>query len=236
MAAKQTKLQISAQDTHKRVRNILSEHLGVGDHFIVLESTMDDLGGDSLDGVEITMGLEEDFDITITDCEMEKIRTMRDAIALLLPKINAGCSFDDAHSAAAELKDLKGSHKPAPKKAPAKVVSPEPEKSRKRHLDDLFEYTLSNSAMSEFVKSFNTIFSDSKTAYLYASKTPHDSNAWRIQLMTRLSGEAVDEIARYVEDAGFAFVKSTEHMGQLPGSENYGIVTVIHLSLITYGL
>lgn len=226
----------AAQGFHKRLVKILSEQLGVTEPMVLLERTMDDLGGDSLDGVEIMMAVEEEFDIQITDCEMDKLRTTRDLVSLVLPKLLAHCTFDDAHNIAARLTDEKPAKKQAPKKPPAKAVMHAPEKSRKRHLDDVFEYTLSDSAMSEFVKSFNTIFSDSKTAYLYASKTPHDSNAWRIQMMTRLSGEAVDEIARYIEDAGFAFVKSTEHMGQLPGSENYGIVTVIHLSLITYGL
>lgn len=232
---KETKLQASAKNIHERVVKILSEQLGVREEMVLLESTMDELGGDSLDAVEIIMALEEEFESEITDSEMEKIRNTRGVVELLLVKVNARCTFDSAHEAAAELKDAKAVKKAPAKKAPVCVTS-EPEKSHTRHLDDLFEYTMSDSAMMEFAKSFNAVFSDSKTAYLYASKTPHDSNAWRIQMTTRLSGDAVDGIARFVEKAGFAFVKSTEHMVQLHGSTNFGIVTAIHFSLITHGL
>jgi acyl carrier protein len=239
-----TSLQKEAEKTHKRILTILSEQLGVKETELSLESTMADHGGDSLDAVEIIMALEEEFEVEITDCEMDKIKTPRQLVALILPKIHLpSLSFDDAYIAASELEDIKPTKKkPADKKPALKkgviaggvtLVSGE---SRKRHLDDLFEYTMSDSAMMEFEKAFNTVFSNSESAYLYASRTPNDSDAWRIQMTTRLSGEAVDAIARFVEDAGFSFVKSTEHTVRLHGSNHVGIVTAIHLSLITYGL
>jgi acyl carrier protein len=231
-----TKRLTIAQNVHKRVVKILSEQLGVREHDILLESTMDDHGGDSLDGVEIIMAIEEEFESEITDSEMEKIKTTRQIVALLLPKIIDGCSFNDAHNVAEQLKDAKAGKKPAAKKMPVPVAEEEPQKSRTRHLDDLFEYTISESAMMEFAKSFNTVFSTAPIAYLHAYKTKEDSDAWRIQMTTRLSGEAIDGIARFVEKAGFAFVKSTEHMVHLHGSANFGIVTAIHFSLITHGL
>jgi acyl carrier protein len=239
-----TSLQKEAEKTHKRILTILSEQLGVKETELSLESTMADHGGDSLDAVEIIMALEEEFEVEITDCEMDKIKTPRQVVALILPKIHLpSLSFDDAYIAASELEDIKPTKKKPADKKPAlkKVVLADgatlvPGESRKRHLDDLFEYTMSDSAMMEFVKAFNTVFSNSESAYLYASRTPNDSDAWRIQMTTRLSGEAVDAIARFVEDAGFSFVKSTEHTVRLHGSNHVGIVTAIHLSLTTYGL
>ena len=41
---------------------------------------MDDLGADSLDVVELVMGLEEEFDIEIPDEDAEKIATVGNAV------------------------------------------------------------------------------------------------------------------------------------------------------------
>jgi acyl carrier protein len=43
-------------------------------------SFADDLGADSLAIVEMTLALEETFDIEIPDADAERIRTVRDAI------------------------------------------------------------------------------------------------------------------------------------------------------------
>ena len=41
---------------------------------------MDDLGADSLDQVELIMAMEEEFGISISDEEAEKIATVKNAI------------------------------------------------------------------------------------------------------------------------------------------------------------
>jgi acyl carrier protein len=43
-------------------------------------SFIDDLGADSLDVVELVMGLEEEFDIEIPDEDAEKITTVQEAV------------------------------------------------------------------------------------------------------------------------------------------------------------
>lgn len=43
-------------------------------------SFVDDLGADSLDVVELVMGLEEEFDIEIPDEDAEKISSVQDAV------------------------------------------------------------------------------------------------------------------------------------------------------------
>jgi acyl carrier protein len=49
-------------------------------------SFIDDLGADSLDLVELIMEMEENFGIEIADNELEKIRTIQDAIDFLRNK------------------------------------------------------------------------------------------------------------------------------------------------------
>ena len=47
-----------------------------------------DLGLDSLDIFEIVMDLEEDFDVNIEDCEIEKLRTVSDLTQCVYNKLN----------------------------------------------------------------------------------------------------------------------------------------------------
>ncbi len=65
----------------QRVKEIISEQLGVEANQITPEASMtDDLGADSLDQVELVMVLEEEFNVTISDDDADKIATVQDAI------------------------------------------------------------------------------------------------------------------------------------------------------------
>ena len=66
------------EEIEKRVKNIVSEQLGIKLEDIKNESKfVDDLGADSLDTVELVMALEEEFETEIPDEEAEKITTVQ---------------------------------------------------------------------------------------------------------------------------------------------------------------
>ena len=65
----------------ERVKSIVVKQLGVKEEDVKSESKfIEDLGADSLDTVELVMGLEEEFDTEIPDEEAEKITTVQQAI------------------------------------------------------------------------------------------------------------------------------------------------------------
>lgn len=65
----------------ERVKNVIVDQLSVDADEVTLEASfVDDLGADSLDVVELIMGLETEFDIEIPDEDAEKILTVGDAI------------------------------------------------------------------------------------------------------------------------------------------------------------
>ncbi len=80
---------LSQKDT-KAVLDILVEQLGVDEAQLTPEARLEqDLGADSLTKVEITIALEERFNLSIPDEEWERVSTVRDvfeALAELLEK------------------------------------------------------------------------------------------------------------------------------------------------------
>lgn len=65
----------------ERVKNVIVDQLSVDANEVTLEASfVDDLGADSLDVVELIMGLETEFDIEIPDEDAEKISTVGDAV------------------------------------------------------------------------------------------------------------------------------------------------------------
>ena len=65
----------------ERVKNVIVDQLSVDADEVTLEASfVDDWGADSLDVVELIMGLETEFDIEIPDEDAEKISTVGDAV------------------------------------------------------------------------------------------------------------------------------------------------------------
>ena len=65
----------------EKIKSVIVDQLGVDESQITMEASFaDDLGADSLDVVDLIMGIEQEFDIEIPDEDAEKISTVGDAV------------------------------------------------------------------------------------------------------------------------------------------------------------
>lgn len=72
----------------EKVKQIIIEQLGCNPDRVVPEATLESLGADSLDLVELTMMLDEDLDIEISDADAEKLNTVGDVILYCTAKVD----------------------------------------------------------------------------------------------------------------------------------------------------
>lgn len=67
-----------------KVRSLLSSQLGIKEERIQLKSRiLEDLGADSLDLVELLMTLEDEFNVTVSDEEAVKLKTVEDIVKII---------------------------------------------------------------------------------------------------------------------------------------------------------
>lgn len=72
---------MNKQEVETKVKQIVSEQLGVALDAVSLEKSFsDDLGADSLDSVELVMAFEDQFGIEIPEADAEKITTVQSAV------------------------------------------------------------------------------------------------------------------------------------------------------------
>jgi len=77
-------------DVESKVKEIIIDKLGVEESQITPEASFtNDLGADSLDIVELVMGFESAFQISIPDEDAEKISTVGDAVSYLKGKVES---------------------------------------------------------------------------------------------------------------------------------------------------
>lgn len=68
------------QNTQDKVAAIVAAKLSIDPATIKSDSNLQDLGADSLDLVEITMKLEEQFGIEIDDAKAETLKNVHDVV------------------------------------------------------------------------------------------------------------------------------------------------------------
>ncbi len=63
-----------------RVKEIIVDELGVDSEAITMDSTLEDLGADSLDAVELIMALEEEYDLEIGEDDAKAMKSVKNIV------------------------------------------------------------------------------------------------------------------------------------------------------------
>jgi acyl carrier protein len=74
---------IERNDTVEKVIDLVASKLGIDKAKVVPSATLEDLGADSLEVIEVVMRLEDLFDIQIDDEDIEKLKTIDDLISYI---------------------------------------------------------------------------------------------------------------------------------------------------------
>lgn len=74
---------MSIQD---KVKAIIAEQLEADIDSLTMETTFEEIDADSLDIVELVMALEEEFDLEISDQEIENIKSVGDVVKYIESK------------------------------------------------------------------------------------------------------------------------------------------------------
>ena len=72
----------------QRIKPIIAKELGIDENSVTIASRLvEDLGADSLDSIEITIGLEDEFNIEILDEDGEKMKIVDDIVVYLAERV-----------------------------------------------------------------------------------------------------------------------------------------------------
>lgn len=65
----------------EKVKEIIMDQLSISDpDMVTMDTTLEDLGADSLDMVEVIMAIEDEFDIQIRDEDLETLKCVADLV------------------------------------------------------------------------------------------------------------------------------------------------------------
>jgi acyl carrier protein len=69
-----------SESIFEKIATILSTKKGIDKESILIESSFEELGLDSLDAVELISDLEDEFNVTIPNVELQSIKTIQQAV------------------------------------------------------------------------------------------------------------------------------------------------------------
>ncbi|MGN0545574.1 MAG: acyl carrier protein [Acutalibacteraceae bacterium] len=70
--------------TFERVQKIICEQLEIDSHLVTEDASLSgDLGADSLDLVDLSMSIEEEFNLEVPDDVLDHIRTVGDIVKFI---------------------------------------------------------------------------------------------------------------------------------------------------------
>ena len=72
----------------EKIATLLSTKKGVNKELISIDSTFEELGLDSLDSIELIADMEEEFNVTIPNTELQDIKCIRNAVDGLSKAMN----------------------------------------------------------------------------------------------------------------------------------------------------
>lgn len=114
-----------AETVEERVRRVFADFKKVPREEITMDTTFEELGLDSLDGLNLVFELEEEFDVTIPDNQVQELRSVRqtvDGVEALLRAKEEGIDVNAA--AMEEFAARQASKKDAPEAAVEKKDEP----------------------------------------------------------------------------------------------------------------
>ena len=70
--------------TFERVQKIICEQLAIDSHLVTEDASISgDLGADSLDLVDLSMSIEEEFNLEVPDDVLDHVRTVGDIVKFI---------------------------------------------------------------------------------------------------------------------------------------------------------
>jgi len=69
-----------------KLKDIIKDELGFVIDGLTLESTLEDMGADSLDAVELIMAIEEEYDIEIDEADAQQFTSLGNIVSYIESK------------------------------------------------------------------------------------------------------------------------------------------------------
>src|ERR1700684_2068853 len=91
---------LNQEDLTKRILRIIAETQRKDPAQVTIDSSFEELGIDSMDGVNIVFALENEFDINVPDEEVKNIRSIRDMVDGVIRLIELSKETSKANSGA----------------------------------------------------------------------------------------------------------------------------------------